>query len=95
MNSNTKTSGMSVTAMILGIVGLVFIWAPFVGFICSLLGIIFGGVGMSQTRKNPNLSGRGMAIAGLVCGIIGVVLWVILVAFIGLLGVFSSSIGLY
>ena len=53
MNSNTKTSGMSVTAMILGIVGLVFIWAPFVGFICSLLGIIFGGVGMSQTRKNP------------------------------------------
>ena len=96
MSSDTKsTSGLSVSAMILGIVGLVFIWAPFFGFICSLLGIIFGGIGMSQTKKNPNLSGRGMAVAGLVCGIIGVVIWVILAAAIGLLGVFSSAIGYY
>lgn len=96
MSSDTKsTSGMSITAMILGIVGLVFVWAPFIGFICALLGIIFGGIGMSQTKKNPNLSGRGMAVAGLVCGIIGIVIWVILVAAIGLLGVFSSTIGYY
>lgn len=94
-SDNKTTSGMSVTAMILGIVGLVFVWAPFIGFICSILGIIFGGVGISQTKKNPNLSGRGMAIAGLVCGILGIVIWVILAAVIGLLGIFSSTIGYY
>ena len=92
MNSQAKrTSGTSVTAMVLGIVGLVFIWAPFFGFVSALLGIIFGGIGMSQTKKNPTLTGRGMAVAGLVCGIIAVAVWVILIAAIGVLGVFSTS----
>jgi hypothetical protein len=36
-----------------------------------ILAIIFGGVAINQTGKNPNLSGRGMAIAGLILGIVG------------------------
>jgi len=87
----TRTSGLSITAMILGILSLVLVWAPFVGIILGILGIIFGGIGMGQTRRDPNLGGRGMAIAGLVCGIIGVAIWVILVALFGMALVFSSS----
>ncbi len=91
-SAETKgTSGMSVTAMVLGIIGLVFVWAPFIGLVCSILGIIFGAIGISQTRKNPNLSGRGMAVAGLVTGIIGAGIWVILIATIGIMGVFTSA----
>lgn len=40
---------------------------------CSPLGIIFGGIAISQINKDPNQEGKGMAIAGLVIGIIGTV----------------------
>jgi Domain of unknown function (DUF4190) len=86
-----RTSGLSISAMILGILGLVFVWAPFLGFVLGILGIIFGGIGMGQTRRDLNLGGRGMAIAGLVCGIIGVAIWIILVALFGIALVFSSN----
>jgi hypothetical protein len=40
------------------------------------LAIIFGGVGLS--RANAGASHRGMAIAGIVLGIVDIVLWVVL-----------------
>ena len=58
--------GMSIAAMVCGIVGL-FIG----GIILGPLAIVFGAIGMKR-------DGRGMAIAGLVCGIVAS-LWSILV----------------
>ena len=52
------TSGLSIAALVLGLLG---IWP---------LAIIFGGIGISQTKPGRNVSGRGMAIAGLVLGIV-------------------------
>lgn len=77
-----KTSGLAVAAMVCGICGLV---VPWVGFVLSILGIVFGGIAISQTSKNPNLGGKGMAIAGLVTGIVAIALWVILIAWVGIL----------
>ena len=58
--------GMSIAAMVCGIVGL------FVGgIILGPLAIVFGAIGMKR-------DGRGMAITGLVCGIIAS-LWSILI----------------
>jgi hypothetical protein len=37
----------------------------------SILAIIFGAIALSQMGKDPHISGKGMAIAGLVLGIIG------------------------
>ena len=53
----------------LPIFSLVLFWIPFVGTICGVLGIIFGWMGMQ--RANKGATGRGMAVAGLVTGIIG------------------------
>ena len=85
------TSKSSLASMILGIVGLVFIWVPIFGLISALPGIVFGGIGLYKTNRDPYLSGRGFAITGLVCGIIGTGLWIILVAIIGLFGFLSYS----
>lgn len=74
-----RTSGMAVTALVLGILGL------------SLFAIIFGAIAMNQTKKDPNLSGRGMAIAGLVLGIIGMVSWVIWGIFFAIFSIGSMS----
>jgi len=73
--AGTRTSGMAVAALVMGIIGFLFF-----GFL-SILAIIFGAIGMSQTNKDPNLKGRGMAVTGLVLGIISIIGWVIAMIF--------------
>ena len=68
------TNGMAIASMILGI-----LWLWWLG---SILALIFGYQGKSQIdRSGGQQSGRGMAIAGIVLGWIGVGT---LVLFIGL-----------
>ena len=69
-----QTSGISVASMVLGIVGVVFGWCMF--GVPSLLAVIFGHVGLNDTRTNQR-AGRGMAVAGLILGYVALVpaLW--------------------
>ncbi len=61
--------GLSIAAMILGIVSLVF-WCYWpISIICGILALIFGIIRM----KKP--AGKGMAIAGFVTGLIAIVCW--------------------
>ncbi|NJK91152.1 MAG: DUF4190 domain-containing protein [Blastochloris sp.] len=60
--SPQKTSGLAITALVLGC--LVF----FLGCLTGIPAIIVGIIALVRLDKNPNLSGRGMAIAGLVLG---------------------------
>ena len=64
--------GMAGAAMILSICGLVLF-----GFITGLLAVIFAGIALSGMRQTGDNEGRGMAIAGLVLGIIDIVGWLI------------------
>ncbi len=41
--------------------------------------MIFGHISMGKFKKDPNLGGRGMAIAGLVTGYIGILISVFLI----------------
>jgi hypothetical protein len=78
----TRTSGMSVAGMVLGIITLVGFWIPIGSVILGVLAVALSGAGMAQTGK-PGYSGRGMAITGLVCGIVGLIPSVLfMVAFI-------------
>ena len=62
-------NGLAVAGLVLGILGLVFCFVPFFGWVLAILGIIFGAVGISKANKVGR--GKGMAIAGLVCGALG------------------------
>lgn len=67
------SKGLGIASMVLGIVSLVLCcFVPWVPLILGLVGLILGGVAIA--KKMP---GKGMAIAGLVCSIITVVLYVI------------------
>jgi hypothetical protein len=57
------TNGMDVASKVLGI-----LWVYWIG---SILAIIFGFIALSQIKER-NQQGRGMAIAGLILGFIGV-----------------------
>ncbi len=74
--SATSTSnvgkGLAIASLVLGIVS--FFCFPLV---TGLLGIIFGGVAKSKGFRG------GMATAGIVCGVIGLALWVLMLAFCG------------
>lgn len=59
---------MPIAALVLGIIGLVLSLVPCLGMYAmplTVLAVILGALGMKAA------TGRGMAIAGLVCGIIG------------------------
>ncbi len=58
------TSGLAIASMVLGI-----LWIYWLG---SILAIIFGHIAISQAGKDPNLRGKGMAIAGVVLGYVGI-----------------------
>jgi hypothetical protein len=63
----TTTSAAAVTSLICGILFCI-------PGITSLVAVITGIVGLSST-KNPAVKGRGMAIAGLILGILGLLGW--------------------
>lgn len=63
--------------MVLGIIGLALCWFPFVGWICALVGVILSGLGIAKANKVGGKN-KGMAIAGLVCGIMGLLVGVAL-----------------
>src|SRR5215510_13701704 len=60
----TKTSGLAIASLVLGI-----LWLYWVG---SILAVIFAFVALGQMKRNPTVGGRGMAVAGMVLGWIGV-----------------------
>ena len=80
INSSPETNVTAIIALILGITGNVFvIVAPFlanfpalIGLIVSIVAVVFGVKARNQTPKG--CPGRGMATAGMVCGIIGIIL---------------------
>ncbi len=56
--------GFGVTALVLGIVAVFLCWIPLIGLILPVLALVFGGIGIYLRN------GKGMAVAGLVLGII-------------------------
>lgn len=62
--ASTKTSGLAIASLVLGILWL--------GWIGSLLAVIFGHVALGHIKQSGGrMHGRGMAVAGLVLGYIG------------------------
>jgi hypothetical protein len=89
-----QTSGMAIASLVMGIAGWTLL--PLVG---SILAIVFGYAARRDIRKRPNeLTGEGLAIAGLVLGWIMVVLSAIglclgAFAFCFMIGIFGSTTG--
>ncbi|MBC7783219.1 MAG: DUF4190 domain-containing protein [Burkholderiales bacterium] len=68
------SNGFAVTSLVLGIIGVPFSCS----IIVPLLAVVFGGVALVQIsqRGSENASGRGLAIAGVVCGCVGLIIGV-------------------
>ena len=67
--------GLAITALVTGIVSL-FIFP----FIFGVVAVVTGAIAYSRARKNSTSEGTGLALAGLIMGIIGLVGGLILFA---------------
>ncbi|WP_037675093.1 DUF4190 domain-containing protein [Streptomyces griseus] len=83
--SGSRTNGMAIASLVCGIVGLFLL-----NIVLGPLAIIFGAVARRQAGAR---NGGGMAKAGIVLGIIDVVLWFVLLAIATSNGGFSWYVG--
>jgi len=75
-----KTDGLAITSLILGILSM----ACCLGLLTGIPGAICGHIALGRIKSEPNLQGRGLAIAGLILSYLGIALSVIFLAFGGM-----------
>jgi hypothetical protein len=70
-----KKSGKAIAALVLGILSLV---AP-LGIVLGIIAIVLGSLARKEIQASPDLEGDGMALAGIITGAVGSVLFLVLV----------------
>jgi len=77
MHRPPAADGFAITSMVLGIIAII---TCFLGIIFGSIAVIFGHLSISRINKDPqNRGGKGMAIAGLVTGYVGILIFLVLV----------------
>lgn len=82
-----KTNGKSIAALVLGILSIMI---PYIGFFLGIVAIILSSLSFKEIKKR-NEQGRGLSIAGLVCGIISTVLYGILLLIVVAAFLYAAS----
>ena len=75
------SNAMGTAGFIIALVTIFLFWIPVLGWILLLLGLIFSGIGVTRKPK-------GLAIAGLVISLIGLILLIVV------LGLFAAAVAL-
>jgi hypothetical protein len=76
------SNGLGTAGFVLGLIGLLFSFIPLIGVVAwplVILGIIFSAIGISKAAKG-RATNKGLAIAGLVVSVVGLVVCVLWVA---------------
>ncbi|WP_433872208.1 hypothetical protein [Saccharopolyspora sp. CA-218241] len=73
-----RRNGFGITALVLGVVGLLFSFIPIIGVIAwplVILGLIFGGLGLNRALKGR--ADKGLPIAGLATSLVGLLICIL------------------
>lgn len=73
---------MGTAGFVLAVLALVFFWMPFVGGLMWFLGLLFSFIGLF---KRP----RGLAVAGFITSLVGLVVMIVVGVFAAILLVFA------
>lgn len=93
---------MAVAALVCGIVGIVGSFIPYVSYVaplCAIAGIVFGALALKRIKAGEEPENKGLAIGGLVCGIVSTAISVLSVlcvicaacAFAGAIGAMGGA----
>lgn len=70
--TRTGRNGIGVAALVLGIISIVACFAWYAAGVCAILAIVFGVIGRNRAKRGE-ATNPGVAKAGLITGIIGLV----------------------
>ena len=74
-------SGLAIGSMVCGILSIVFCCGSWISWILSVVAIVLGAVSISKGRR-----GKGMAMAGIITGAVGIVLSILILIVAGIMG---------
>ena len=77
----SASNGFAVAALVLGILSLVMFFTIWLPFLLGVLAIVFGALGITRANRIGGKQ-KGLAIAGLVCGAVGMVLAILFIVLI-------------
>ncbi|MGM1021548.1 MAG: DUF4190 domain-containing protein [Bacillota bacterium] len=75
------TNSKSIASMVLGILNLMLVFMPYISVILGIIAIVLSAISFKEIRRYGE-NGKGMAVAGLVCGIVGTSIGLIILALI-------------
>ncbi|UCZ52216.1 DUF4190 domain-containing protein [Bacillus shivajii] len=73
-----KNNTKAVVSLVVGIIALLFIVFVWIGMILGLLGMILGVIALLETKKTAQ-KGKYIAIAGVVCNLLAIILPIIII----------------
>ncbi|MEU3281860.1 DUF4190 domain-containing protein [Streptomyces antibioticus] len=68
-----ESNGMGITGLVLGIISAVVFCLWPAAIVLGIMGVVFGAVGRGKARRGEATNG-GQALAGIICGTVGIVL---------------------
>lgn len=74
----SPSNGAGIAALILGIIGILTVWTIIGGIVFGVLAVILGFIGRSLVKKQRATNG-GMSLAGIILGILAVIISIVLV----------------
>ncbi|MDP9405806.1 MAG: DUF4190 domain-containing protein [Actinomycetota bacterium] len=85
--ANRGTNGVAIAALVLGLLSVPLALFAGIGGLLGLVAIILGFVGVKKAKEMAG-SGKGMAITGIVSGLLGLLLAILVVA--GIAALFNN-----
>lgn len=73
------SNGIATAGGIVGIIAAALLWFPYIGLILGIIGVVLGAVGLSRSNRLHG-AGKGMSIAGIVCGGVALIINVLFIA---------------
>jgi hypothetical protein len=79
--THSRRNGLGTSALVVGIIGVVLSWYWPAGLVLGVLAVVFGVVGRGRAARGE-ASNASTAKAGLILGVVGLVLTAVFAAFI-------------
>jgi len=103
VGSEERPGPMAIVALICGILSVVCHCVPvagaFIGFFLSVAAIVLGIIETKRIgRGEGSVKGKGMALAGIILGAVGIVfgiLWIVIISIASFAGVFGEWMKVY
>jgi len=77
----SKTSGLAIASLVFGILSVLAGWISYFGLIVIVPSLVCGILALRTISKNKNAKGKGLAIAGIMLGSIGLLIQLIILSF--------------